>query len=399
MSLSFVRAAVAAVAVSALAVMLAGCTSGQATGTGSVRPSPSASTVTQTVTRSPLPSVSSFATVFKHEQSGIVRIETLSCSDSGVGTGFLLTPSLVATVDHVINGAVVVSLIDGTQRTTGTVIGADPSHDLALVRANRPLVGHHFSFAASTAQIGSQVGVIGFPVGDPITFTEGNVSGLHRNITMNGNTLTGLIETDAAINPGNSGGPVLGSDGKVLGLVEALRLNVNGIAYAIPSNEAANAMQQWRAAPTPVPPATCSNPLGPAQESAKVPSPGGLTNGQADGVVAAFMTYFNGINTGNYAAAYAVLSPRLQARWTEQQFANGDATSYDFDLHVLDAESIDSHAVRVGLGFTSMQEPAKGPDGDSCDNWTLEYTMIQAGDGSWQIDRTNADGGREYEAC
>ena len=368
------------------------------------KPRQAAGSVTTTVTASPSPSATpsmDFATIYAREQSGVVRIETLSCSNSGIGTGFLLTPTLIATVEHVIDESVVVSLIDGTQRTTGTVIGTDPAHDLALIQANQPLHGYHFRFAATTPRIGDQVAAIGFPIGDPITLTHGDVSGLNRPVTVNGTVFTGLIETDAAINPGNSGGPLLTTDGTVVGLVDALNPNANGIAYAVPATQAAPATRRWRQVPNPTPPATCPNPLGPAQAQPDVPSPTGgqVSDSQAAGIVAAFNTYFGGINTGNYAEAFAVLSRRLRANLTEQQFADGDATSYDSDITVLDAQATDATTVTVALAFTSLQTPDKGPNGDSCDHWTLLYTLIQNTDGSWLIDRTQPYNGPEHTTC
>ncbi|MCU1657978.1 MAG: Trypsin-like peptidase protein [Pseudonocardiales bacterium] len=360
-----------------------------------------AATKTVTVSPTAVPTMD-FATIYTREQSGVVRIETLSCSDAGIGTGFLLSPTLIATVNHVVDQSVVVSLIDGAQRTTGTVIGSDPAHDLALVQANRPLTGFHFRFATSAPSIGDQVAAIGFPIGNPITLTHGDVSGLDRNITVNGTALTGMVETDTAINPGNSGGPLINQYGTVVGLIDALQTNANGIGYAVPANQASAAIQRWQQAPSPVPPAACPNPLGPSQAVPNVPTPptGQITDAQAAGIVAAFNTYFGGINTGDYASAYAVLSPRLQGGASEQQFANGDATSYDSGLTVIAAQAVDATTVHVALAFTSLQTADKGPSGDTCDNWTLLYTMIQGADGSWLIDSTGPYNGMpEHTAC
>jgi serine protease Do len=360
-----------------------------------------ANTSTHASSTSPPPSPTmDFATIFAREQSGVVRIETVSCSEAGIGTGFLLSPTLVATVNHVIAQSVVVSLIAGDQRTTGTVIGADPSRDLALVQATEPIRGYHFRFATQTPSIGDQVAAIGFPIGDPITLTHGDVSGLNRNITVGGTSLTGLVETDADINPGNSGGPLLAGDGRVVGLMDAINTQANGIAYAIPATQASTAMALWQQTPAPVAPGSCPDPLGPSQTSPDVPAPpGAISDSTAQGIVAAFDTYFNGINTGNYAAAYAVLSPRLQAQTTQQAFADGDATSYDSEIQVLDAAQIDARTVRVGLTFTSLQAPDKGPNGESCDIWTIDYTMIQASDSSWLIDAAKPYNGTLHEPC
>jgi S1-C subfamily serine protease len=343
-----------------------------------------------------------FAALYARASSGVVRIETVGCSQSGVGTGFLLSPTLVATVNHVVADSAVVSLIVGNQRTTGTVIGTDQSADIALVRADRPLAGYHFQLATTPPAIGSRVAAIGFPIADPITLTVGDVSGLDRNITVEGNSLTGLIETDTPINPGNSGGPLLTLDGAVAGLVDAKRLDAAGIAYAIPATSAASRYSQWTAHPLPLPPASCSNPLGPPQEAnpnLAAPSLGSISNAQAAGIAAAFNTYFEGINTGNYAAAWAVLSLRLQGQTPFQNFRTGTSTSYDSNLAVLTAHLTAPDAALVTLSFTSLQSAANGPNGEICDNWTLDYTLVQAGDGSWLIDVTAAHNGTTHTSC
>ena len=97
---------------------------------------------------------------------------------------------------HVVADSVVVSLMDGDQRTTGSVIGIDPRRDFALVRPQQPLHGYHFQLSSSSPAVGDPVAAIGFPIGDPITFTQGHISGLHRNIEVDGTPLADLIETD-----------------------------------------------------------------------------------------------------------------------------------------------------------------------------------------------------------
>ncbi len=344
-----------------------------------------------------------FASVYRSEQSGVVRIETLSCSAAGVGSGFLLSSTLVATVEHVVDQSALISLIVGDQRATGTVIGTDATRDLALVRSDRPLTGHHFAFARARPAVGDRVAAIGFPVGDPITLTQGGVSGLDRNIEVNGVSLSGLIETDTAINPGNSGGPLVALDGTVVGLVDAQRIDANGIGYAVPAFQARAVTDLWRNNPAPQSAATCQNPLGPSQSSADVPPPsgGGIGTTDAAGIATAFNTYFDGINTGDYSAAYHVFSSRKQAAiGNEAAFAAGDATSYDSGVTVLDAGRTDADTVRVALAFTSLQRADKGPNGhDTCDNWTIDYTMIRGTGGTWYIDAAHRYHGSWYTSC
>jgi hypothetical protein len=132
-------------AVAAAAAIVAGrhgTTSGHPVAAASRPPSSAAAPgVTKTVTASPTPSPTlDIADIYAREQSGVVRIETLSCSDAGIGTGFLLSPTLIATVNHVIDQFVVVSLIDGDQRTTrllGVIYTPNQmSYDLGRLRLN-----------------------------------------------------------------------------------------------------------------------------------------------------------------------------------------------------------------------------------------------------------------------
>lgn len=342
------------------------------------------------------PAAPSFATLFSRQRSGVVRIETVGCSDSGIGTGFLLSPTQVLTVAHVIDRSVVVSLIDGDQRTTGTVVGIDRTRDLALVRAARPLVGYHFRLATALPHVGDDVAAIGFPVGDPITFTRGNISGLNRRVPVDGQLRSGLIETDAPINPGNSGGPLIAQSGAVVGLVDAKNTQASGIGYAVPATQAAAHVHSWGNG-TPLPPAQCSHPLGPG--GTDVPAPNGIDRATAAGIAAAFTTYFNGIDTGNYAAAWAVLSPPRRATVSLRAFADGVSTSYDSDVRVLSARRIDATTVSVVVSFVSLQRADKGPNGDVCDVWTLDYRMVRAGDGSWLIDEAQPYHGRTHTSC
>jgi serine protease Do len=393
-------------AATAVATLTAACSAQVAgygiSGRGVVGATPRANRVV-TVTATPTATASassakSFSQIYAHQRSGVVRIETVGCSDSGVGTGFLLSPTEVVTVAHVVDQAVVVSLKDAGQRTTGTVVGIDRSRDLALVRATAPLAGYHFRLADRLPQVGDDVAAIGFPVGDPITFTRGTISGLHRHIVVDGSPRTGMIETDAAVNPGNSGGPLLGEDGSVYGLVDAKNMGAEGIAFAVPAASASLDVAGWRRGST-YPGGNCSDPLGPSQGMAAVVPPAGVHRSAAYGIARAFTTYFDGINTGDYQAAWNVLSPQRRANSSYESFADGDATSYDTDVVVIAASQSYADQAQVALAFTSLQRSDKGPDGDVCDNWTLDYSMIRLADGAWYIDDAQPFQGSSHTAC
>ena len=200
----------------------------------------------------------SFTAMVARAKSGILRIETSACDGRFIGTGFLLTPRLVATVEHVIDGAYSITLKqDGKVVGRGTVIGSDPSRDVALVRSSKAIRGYHFRLSSHTPVLGADVAALGFPLGLPLTLTRGSVSGLNRTIPINGIDRRKLVQTDAAVNPGNSGGPLMTNTGQVVGLIDLGTEQANGLAFAVSAKVAAPLLAAWRAAPQPASTPSC----------------------------------------------------------------------------------------------------------------------------------------------
>ena len=84
------------------------------------------------------------------------------------------------------------------------------------------------------------VAAIGSPFQLQGTFTQGIVSGLHRNNPGAGISAHDLIQTDASINPGNSGGALLNTLGQVIGINESIAGPINGnvgVGFAVPINQ------------------------------------------------------------------------------------------------------------------------------------------------------------------
>jgi S1-C subfamily serine protease len=305
---------------------------------------------------------------------------------------------MIATVAHVVEGAVAVALTAGSSTVSGTVVGYDAAQDLALVRPASQLSGHAFLFAASEAQVGTQVAALGYPLDQPLTLTTGTISGLNRKIEIAGVPRINLIQTDASLNPGNSGGPLITTAGSVVGLVDAKESGASGLGYAVDAQVAKPELASWQANPQAQPKGSCANPLGPPAVSA--PSIGGPASGaDATAIQSALITYFQGINTGDYATAYAQLDAHARAQSTLQHFADGLSTSYDFNFSMGDVTTVSTNTDQVPLSFTSIQNSANGPNGDTCDNWTLNYTMRNIA-GAWLIDSVTAQhGSSTHTAC
>jgi len=147
----------------------------------------------------------------------------------------------VVTNNHVIAGAseATVRLNDG-RVYRAVLVGASPSHDLAVLRINVPFdrpppvpIG-----TSGDLKVGQKVFAIGNPFGLDYTLTGGLVSALDRSLKEDsGTVIQHLIQTDAAINPGNSGGPLLDSAGRLIGINTAIYSpsgTYAGIGFAVP---------------------------------------------------------------------------------------------------------------------------------------------------------------------
>ena len=177
----------------------------------------------------------------------------------GIGSGFIINEDgEIITNNHVISGSrnITVTLSDKKQYPA-TVLGIDRRSDFAILKINagRKLPFVHLGNSDNLV-VGQKVLAIGNPFGLEGTLTTGIVSSLGRSLDEdNGNTLEGLIQTDAAINPGNSGGPLLDSSGNVIGINTAIygsqtasgEAGSIGIGFAMPINRAKEKLEEYRA--------------------------------------------------------------------------------------------------------------------------------------------------------
>ena len=159
-----------------------------------------------------------------------------------VGAGVLIDASgLILTNAHVAFGrqSITVTLDDGT-RLPGTLVGADPIFDLAVVRIPKPAEGTLPTVTLADSdrvRVGEEVAAIGNPLGLDQTLTRGIVSGMNRILPETPfSLLEPLIQTDAPINPGNSGGPLVNRCGEVIGINTAVITDAQNIGFAVPAN-------------------------------------------------------------------------------------------------------------------------------------------------------------------
>jgi len=191
------------------------------------------------------PSVVSIAV----EQSGIDPFSGRRVTQRiGNGSGVIIrSDGHILTNDHVIAGADGLYVTIGMDELPATVVGRDPSSDLAVIRVERTGLPAAELGSSADLRVGQSVVAIGSPFGLDKTVTTGIVSALGRTSYAESaeaqlTAYTSLIQTDAAINPGNSGGALADAEGRVVGINTLIQSPSGavgapqsaGIGFAIP---------------------------------------------------------------------------------------------------------------------------------------------------------------------
>jgi serine protease Do len=161
---------------------------------------------------------------------------------NGMGTGIILdSRGYIITNYHVVEGVsqIQVSLHD-ERDVVARLIAHDPKTDLAIIKVDLKEELRPIKFGTSCDLLGAeQVIAIGNAYGYPHTTTTGRISALNRTVQVSDDQkYFNLIQIDAPINPGNSGGPLINIDGETIGINVAVRVNAQGIAFAIPIDDA-----------------------------------------------------------------------------------------------------------------------------------------------------------------
>lgn len=159
----------------------------------------------------------------------------------GSGSGFVISPDGYAiTNSHVVNGRskLTAETAEG-DRLSASVVGDDPSTDLALLR----LAAQDLPVAeigdSQSLRVGQLVIAMGSPLGLQSTVSTGVVSALGRTMRGgDGRLIENVIQHAAPINPGNSGGPLVDSRGRVVGVNTAIIAYTQGLGFAVPSQTA-----------------------------------------------------------------------------------------------------------------------------------------------------------------
>ena len=161
------------------------------------------------------------------------------------GSGVIISEDgYIVTNNHVVDGADEVNITLANKKSyKATVIGTDPSSDLAVLKINAKGLPYIIYGNSDDAKLGQWVLAIGYPLSLDVTVTAGIISAKSRSIDINrrqSNTpIEAFIQTDAAVNPGNSGGALINTNGELIGINSAIASQSGsyiGYSYAIPVN-------------------------------------------------------------------------------------------------------------------------------------------------------------------
>jgi len=247
---------VAGVIVGAAAVALTAGAAGGAVGYVVARdasPTTTVAAAVQSGSTSVVPG--SIADIAERVSPSVVQLNVTGQQGSGTGSGIIIASNgYILTNNHVAgpsgNGGTIEVLFGDGSKASGTLVGANPGYDLAVVKVDKTGLPAVSLGTSGDLKVGDAVIAVGSPLGLQGTVTSGIVSALNRPVTAGGEGETAFInaiQTDAAINPGNSGGPLLNASGAVIGINSAIAsMGSNssgqpgsiGLGFAIPIDTA-----------------------------------------------------------------------------------------------------------------------------------------------------------------
>ncbi|GMA20718.1 trypsin-like peptidase domain-containing protein [Arsenicicoccus piscis] len=233
---------------------------------------PSAGTYTQAPVVQADASKTSWTTTASAVTPSVVSISILQNGQTAAeGSGVILdAQGHIVTNNHVvseISGGQIIVTLSNYQAYQATIVGTDPSTDLAVVKMSKVPSGlKPIAFGDSNAlKVGEPTMAVGNPLGLSGTVTTGIVSALNRPVTTQQSTqgqdpfgglgnqgsaeqvVTNAVQTSAPINPGNSGGALVNAGGQLIGINSSIASlgggssgstsGSIGIGFAIPSNE------------------------------------------------------------------------------------------------------------------------------------------------------------------
>ncbi len=185
----------------------------------------------------------SYQEIYQRCMPSVVSISTESAEGLGSGTGIVLTEDgYILTCNHVIEDTYTCQVTTWDDAVyDATLVGGDAQTDLAVLKIDASGLTPAEFGRSDELTVGDEALAIGDPLGSTLrgTLTNGIISAINRDVTVNGYQMT-LIQTTAALNSGNSGGPLINIYGQVVGVtnmkMNSTNVTVEGLGFAVPTS-------------------------------------------------------------------------------------------------------------------------------------------------------------------
>ena len=155
-----------------------------------------------------------------------------------LGSGFIIDHrGYIITNAHVVEDAddITIIMADRVSKYQARKVAIDRNVDLAVLKIDVDKILPTVTLGRSAdLMTGETILAIGNPFGYNHTLTDGIVSAIHEDLSMDNGRTVNMIQISAPINPGNSGGPLININGELVGINTAIRESAEGIGFAIP---------------------------------------------------------------------------------------------------------------------------------------------------------------------
>ena len=184
----------------------------------------------------------SFQEIYSQNINSIVSVQSATTMGTSAGTGVIFSEDgYIITNAHVIEDAYAVEILLYDERSyPALLVGSDSDSDLAVLKIDASNLSPAVFGDSDALEVGDVALAIGNPLGDELigTMTDGIISAINRDVSVDGNTMV-LLQTTAALNSGNSGGALINDHGQVIGITTLKMMSdydtIEGLGFAIPS--------------------------------------------------------------------------------------------------------------------------------------------------------------------
>ncbi|HLR14671.1 MAG TPA: trypsin-like peptidase domain-containing protein [Bacillota bacterium] len=289
-------------------------------------------------------------TIIHETEKNVVSIDVETEHSSRTGSGFIYNnKGDIVTNAHVVKDAEVIYVRTANAHTyPAAVIGIGEQTDVALIRVPQLASSSYLSVhEENTIEIGDEIIALGSPHGFQNTVTVGIISGLDRNLEVDGYNYSNAYQISAQITHGNSGGPLIHREtGEVIG-INAVGTEDGMIGFSIPISHVIDNLHQW------------SNEA--VNEDLEIPEVDDrLENFNTDQLSEDAMYvidyFFQGIKMRDYISSYTLFGSDVQAGLSYVDFRDSyihyTALTYDDPVETI----IDDHHVEIKVDVTTTSK-------------------------------------------